>query len=506
MNTHSLYTSFVGKLLALIIFTLFAWENVWAADAKWTNGGTFTGNQTITENITIPAGKTVEIDGDLIITSNLTVEGNLIVKGKISTSKSSWGRTVYGSVVVNSGAVITTSGDFIVDKNSVVSVNDDQSGSYYSHIEVGGNLTNSGKINLSGGSIVVGTYETVNGEKVLKNKTGNMSLNAGSYLNYQKANSHVVVRDELNQNKDAYVSIASDAGKNSSLTVLGYYVDLADNSHHPWGLEYTEKTNGNNTQITAVEFKKTNPEFLLSVEKYSITSDKREFSTGSGLFDWFLNLLGIKTSQMTGDAKNQLAAISKDMLANGYNKDEIDLILNKVSSLLPISLTSFSASQNGEEIEIAWTTNSEVNNDYFTVEYSIDGVLFKTLETVVGSGTTSEVNDYAITTEASRFSGVVYFRLKQTDYNGEYSYSDVIALQVESANATDLVIYPNPATEYITISGAVTSAFVSDMHGRRIAVPQTSANTFNVAGLSVGTYYMVATTENGKTVLPFVKE
>ncbi|MCQ2605743.1 MAG: T9SS type A sorting domain-containing protein [Bacteroidales bacterium] len=176
------------------------------------------------------------------------------------------------------------------------------------------------------------------------------------------------------------------------------------------------------------------------------------------------------------------------------------------SDLLPIELTSFTASQNRNDIEIVWTTNSEVNNDYFTVEYSVDGVSFKTLETVAGSGTTSVANEYAVSTDASELSGMVYFRLKQTDYNGEYSYSDVIALQVESANATDLVIYPNPATEYITISGAVTSAFVSDMHGRRIAVPQTSANTFNVAGLSVGTYYMVATTENGKTVLPFVKE
>ncbi len=195
------------------------------------------------------------------------------------------------------------------------------------------------------------------------------------------------------------------------------------------------------------------------------------------------------------------------LASNNRDVDALNETLKKQASiLLPIELTSFTALQNGEEIEIVWTTNSEVNNDYFTVEYSVDGVSFKTLETVAGSGTTSEINEYAISVNASNFSGLVYFRLKQTDYNGEYSYSDVIALQVESANATDLVIYPNPATEYITISGAVTSAFVSDMHGRRIAVPQTSANTFNVAGLSVGTYYMVATTENGKTVLPFVKE
>jgi len=173
------------------------------------------------------------------------------------------------------------------------------------------------------------------------------------------------------------------------------------------------------------------------------------------------------------------------------------------SGLLPIELTSCTALQTAEEIEIAWTTNSEVNNDYFTVEYSIDGVSFKTLETVAGSGTTSEVNEYAITTESSRFNGVVYFRLKQTDYNGEYSYSDVITLAVESSN--ELYVYPNPATEFVSVSGTYKTAIVQDMFGKKVACATNGEQIF-VGNLSVGTYYIVVATENGKKVLPFVKE
>lgn len=102
-------------------------------------------------------------------------------------------------------------------------------------------------------------------------------------------------------------------------------------------------------------------------------------------------------------------------------------ILGEKSNLLPIELTYFTVSQKGTDIAFDWETASETNNDFFTIEYSIDGINFHELTTIAGSGTTSEATSYNYVWNADE-SGLFYFRLKQTDYNGEFSYSKVVAL------------------------------------------------------------------------------
>ncbi len=105
-------------------------------------------------------------------------------------------------------------------------------------------------------------------------------------------------------------------------------------------------------------------------------------------------------------------------------------LMSEKSQFLPIELTYFTVSQKGQDIEFEWETASETNNDYFTIEYSIDGISFYELTTVAGSGTTSEATSYSYVWNADE-GGLFYFRLKQTDYNGEYSYSKVVALKFD---------------------------------------------------------------------------
>lgn len=193
------------------------------------------------------------------------------------------------------------------------------------------------------------------------------------------------------------------------------------------------------------------------------------------------------------------------MASNGIGAADVSNIIEKVSTLLPITLNYFVANQDGEEVVFEWQTSSEVNNDFFTIEYSIDGIHFKELLREDGNGTTSVTNDYYATATVENFADITYFRLKQTDFNGEYSYSDVIFVSIVSEE-TELYVFPNPTTDYVSVSGNVTSAYVSDMYGRNMSCLQTSENTFDVAGLSVGTYYVVVSTKNGKKVLPFVKK
>ena len=97
------------------------------------------------------------------------------------------------------------------------------------------------------------------------------------------------------------------------------------------------------------------------------------------------------------------------------------------AGLLPIELSSFSIFATADAFTFNWITSSEENNDYFTLEYSINGIDFNEIDYVHGAGTTSETSEYTYRWDEAPKFNVVYFRLKQTDYNGEYTYSDVIA-------------------------------------------------------------------------------
>ena len=96
---------------------------------------------------------------------------------------------------------------------------------------------------------------------------------------------------------------------------------------------------------------------------------------------------------------------------------------------LPIELASFKVkclNTNQNLFGFEWSTLSEKNNDFFTVEYSLNGVDFNSLFRVKGAGNSTNINKYTTDAIEIELSPIVYFRLKQTDFNGLYSYSHII--------------------------------------------------------------------------------
>jgi hypothetical protein len=91
---------------------------------------------------------------------------------------------------------------------------------------------------------------------------------------------------------------------------------------------------------------------------------------------------------------------------------------------LPIELLYFRAQPKEKAVQLTWATAKEVNNDYFTVERSTDGQSFSDLLRVEGAGNSQEMRQYTAL-DGSPYSGVTYYRLKQTDYDGNFSYSKV---------------------------------------------------------------------------------
>lgn len=115
---------------------------------------------------------------------------------------------------------------------------------------------------------------------------------------------------------------------------------------------------------------------------------------------------------------------------------------------LPVNLISFNASCLGAKVELNWATSTEANNDYFIVERSIDGIHFNAIATVDGAGNSNKFMSYIYT---DSYDGKAYYRLKQIDYDGTFSYSNIsysgcgselnqIDVFVESGNITVNVV------------------------------------------------------------------
>ncbi|GMV77057.1 MAG: hypothetical protein AMXMBFR79_01930 [Chitinophagaceae bacterium] len=110
---------------------------------------------------------------------------------------------------------------------------------------------------------------------------------------------------------------------------------------------------------------------------------------------------------------------------------------------VPITLLSFNAVLNNEfnSVNVNWTTTNEINNKYFVVEKSNDGVHFSSLDTVQAQNSQGQ-NTYQIT-DKEPYTNITYYKLKQVDIDGKFSYSKTITIRTNTV-VTSFKIYPNP--------------------------------------------------------------
>ncbi|MBI4946792.1 MAG: T9SS type A sorting domain-containing protein [Bacteroidetes bacterium] len=115
---------------------------------------------------------------------------------------------------------------------------------------------------------------------------------------------------------------------------------------------------------------------------------------------------------------------------------------------LPVELMSFTAACSKGTAKLNWSTASETNNDYFSIERSADGITYEAIGKVKGAGNSSMTTKYTFTDNAPP-DGTSYYRLKQTDYNGSYTYSQLASYN--KANCS-LSVYPNPFDKTIYVN------------------------------------------------------
>ncbi len=130
--------------------------------------------------------------------------------------------------------------------------------------------------------------------------------------------------------------------------------------------------------------------------------------------------------------------------------------LSNKNIALPIELISFDTKLKNNNVIITWATAAEVNNDYFTIERSVDGETFEPLFTQRGAGNSTVTIEYEAN-DPNPLEGYSYYRLKQTDFDGKFSYSDVQTIKNKGGNDIDeeqiniTAISPNPFTDEFKI-------------------------------------------------------
>ena len=217
---------------------------------------------------------------------------------------------------------------------------------------------------------------------------------------------------------------------------------------------------------------------------------------GGPVYNAGANLTGSVTSTSSPTAFNSFSTFALGDEIGGEN-------------VLPIELLYFKALPDNNVVDLQWATSTESNNSYFTIEKSRDGVNFVTVEkvpTLAPDGNSSVQLDYTAQ-DPNPYSGVSYYRLVQTDLNGNQKYSAVVSVDFLQTQAVN--VYPNPARNILNVTGLnpnVTSMQVQwfDLSGKLLAQGTTSVAggmaTLNVS-LSNGYYLLKLIAPDGSVTV-----
>lgn len=311
------------------------------------------------------------------------------------------------------------------------------------------------------------------------------------------------------ENDDAIVDIEIDSWAN-------------DDSWHIWGNDGASIEATRNTERPATIQSRLNREWQVqetgTVGTVSVTFDLTDV-TGTPTGD--NNLTQVRMMVSTDDDFSTGVTLVEPTSTDGltvtfdYDFTALEGFYYTLGSFeqdaLPIELLSFSVNEKDESVELKWTTASEENNAFYSIERSKNGIDFENIAQIDGAGTTQGLNHYQFI-DNSPLSGFSYYRLKQTDVSGEFSYSSIESIFMKSAEELKLSIMPNPVRGgdevklKIDFPGDITSAVMSvfDRQGNVLfQSPLTIENAlhnYDTSSLKSGIYFIRIQVNNHKAI------
>ncbi len=184
---------------------------------------------------------------------------------------------------------------------------------------------------------------------------------------------------------------------------------------------------------------------------------------------------------------------------------------------LPVELTNFDAKYNGKTVDVKWSTATETNNDYFTVERTTNGIIYSAMgivQSLAPGGNSITALSYSLN-DATVETGIYYYQLKQTDLNGDYKYSAIVPVSIGDEDAT-FVVTPNPAKNTIDLfyeaDGTTSILKIADAMGKEIYEEQMEnttgkqKHTITISKFPTGIYFIVLTMSTKTQGVKLVKQ
>jgi len=206
--------------------------------------------------------------------------------------------------------------------------------------------------------------------------------------------------------------------------------------------------------------------------------------------------------QLSGTAQN-LYSVSFTDTNNGTAVGQGGHILRTTNGGVPVELTSFTATANGKEVILNWSTATETNNQGFEIQRKLNNYIWNRIGFVEGHGTTTEPKVYLYVNNVNNITAAsLVYRLKQLDFDGSYEYSNEVLVELSVPKEFTLEQnYPNPFNPTTTIKYSIpktslTKLVVYDLLGREIEtlvsgvkLPDNYEVEFEASGLSTGVYF-----------------
>ena len=436
---------------------------------NWTNNGTFTNSS---GTITLHGTGTQTVGGNVSsVFHNLTIANNNATGINVGRSI-----TVNNTLTFTKGKVNTTSTNLVTLANNATTTT--------------GNAT----------SYVNGPIAVV----MAKNGTSTLNLPLGKGSDYRPA---VVTATHSAATSYTYTAELF----NSSAKALGW--SLPSTLISVSGVHYVDI----NRTVTATGIASSSTDLTSATIQmyYSATN-----GTNDVVSDYtYLSIAKAPTGGAAWTDINGTATANGtgSITSSPFNSFSRFALANKTAGInpLPIELIFFDAKPIDKVIVLEWATASEKNNDYFTIEKSKDGISFEFVEKVNGAGNSNIVLQYG-TTDMKPYEGTSYYRLKQTDFDGKFAYSNLVKVEMNDENK--LSIYPNPGDgQHINLlipskkdtelSITISSSDGGLTYSKTILAESSGINTVTLhpeIGLNPGVYFITVTNQQTSYVQKYI--
>ena len=192
--------------------------------------------------------------------------------------------------------------------------------------------------------------------------------------------------------------------------------------------------------------------------------------------------------------------------ARAYNETNYVQVNWPFTNPLPINLLFFNALPSNQKVKLTWETSSELNNNFFTVERSADAISFEQIGVAAGQGNSTVLHAYE-TEDEKPLTGISYYRLRQTDFDGSSTLSRTVAVQFKCKAQFNCSIFPNPFREKIlmTVSSSASGSiriYLTDAAGKivreenRTLNAGSSAYELSTNDLERGIYFLTIQSED----------